>query len=129
MDTGDSTLGGHPFVVAHRGASAERPEHTLAAYELALSQGADGVECDVRLTRDGHLVCVHDRRVDRTSNGRGIVSTLELAELAELDWGSWRDTWEDFEDPEIPDRDRSQILTLRSLLEAVVDCGRAVELA
>ena len=47
----------------------ERPEHTLAAYELALQEGADGVECDVRLTRDGHLVCVHDRRVDRTSNG------------------------------------------------------------
>jgi glycerophosphoryl diester phosphodiesterase len=67
MNSGDGTLGGHPFVVAHRGASAERPEHTLAAYELALAEGADGVECDVRLTRDGHLVCVHDRRVDRTS--------------------------------------------------------------
>ena len=48
---------GHPFVVAHRGASGDRPEHTLAAYELALQEGADGVECDVRLTRDGHLVC------------------------------------------------------------------------
>ena len=55
MNSGDGTLGGHPFVVAHRGASAERPEHTLAAYELALAEGADGVECDVRLTRDGHL--------------------------------------------------------------------------
>jgi glycerophosphoryl diester phosphodiesterase len=116
-------------VVAHRGSSDDAPEHTLSAYKRAIEDGADALECDVRLTRDGHLVCVHDRRVDRTSNGRGIVSTLELAELAELDWGSWRDTWEDFEDPEIPDRDRSQILTLRSLLEAVVDCGRAVELA
>ena len=71
MDSGDETLGGHPFVVAHRGASADRPEHTRAAYELALQEGADGVECDVRLTRDGHLVCVHDRRVDRCRIERG----------------------------------------------------------
>src|SRR5882757_5403679 len=89
MNTGDGTLGGHPFVVAHRGASAERPEHTLAAYELALAEGADGVECDVRLTRDGHLVCVHDRRVDRTSTGTGLVSEMTLAELKRLDWGAW----------------------------------------
>ena len=71
------------------GASAERPEHTLAAYELALQEGADGVECDVRLTRDGHLVCVHDRRVDRTSKGTGLVSEMTLAQLRELDYGAW----------------------------------------
>jgi glycerophosphoryl diester phosphodiesterase len=88
MNSGPA-LGGHPFVVAHRGASAERPEHTRAAYELALSEGADGVECDVRLTRDGHLVCVHDRRVDRTSNGTGLVSEMTLAQLRDLDFGSW----------------------------------------
>ena len=58
-----------PLVVAHRGASASRPEHTLAAYELALAEGADGLECDVRLTRDGHLVCVHDRRVAVADGG------------------------------------------------------------
>jgi glycerophosphoryl diester phosphodiesterase len=103
-------------VVAHRGSSDDAPEHTLRAYKRAIEDGADALECDVRLTKDGHLVCVHDRRIDRTSNGRGIVSTLELAELSELDWGSWRDTWEDYEDPEMPDRDRSQILTLRALL-------------
>ena len=78
-----------PFVVAHRGASADRPEHTLAAYDLALREGADGVECDVRLTRDGHLVCVHDRRVDRTSTGTGFVSDLTLPELRRFDWGVW----------------------------------------
>ena len=59
MNSGDGALGGHPFVVAHRGASADRPEHTIAAYELALQEGADGVECDVRLTRDGQLVRFH----------------------------------------------------------------------
>src|SRR6266404_4520820 len=93
MNSGDGTLAGHPFVVAHRGASAERPEHTLAAYELALAEGADGVECDVRLTRDGHLVCVHDRRVDRTSNGTGLVSEMTLAQLRAFDYGTWHDSW------------------------------------
>jgi glycerophosphoryl diester phosphodiesterase len=116
-------------VVAHRGSSDDAPEHTLHAYKRALADGADALECDVRLTKDGHLVCVHDRRIDRTSNGRGILSTLELAELNELDWGSWRDTWEDFEDPEMPDRDKSQILTLRHLLEAVAEVDREVEVA
>ncbi|MFI6033897.1 glycerophosphodiester phosphodiesterase [Streptomyces sp. NPDC051315] len=81
----------HPIqVVAHRGASEEAPEHTLAAYKKAIEDGADALECDVRLTADGHLVCVHDRRVNRTSNGRGAVSALELADLAALDFGSWK---------------------------------------
>lgn len=78
-----------PQIVAHRGASTEAPEHTYAAYVAALAAGADALECDVRLTADGHLVCVHDRRVNRTSNGRGRVSALELARLEELDFGSW----------------------------------------
>ncbi|ABG95821.1 MULTISPECIES: glycerophosphodiester phosphodiesterase [Rhodococcus] len=77
-----------PLVVAHRGASAAMPEHTLAAYELALEEGADGLECDVRLTRDGHLVCVHDRTVDRTSTGTGVVSEMTLEELAEFNYGT-----------------------------------------
>ncbi|CRK53958.1 putative glycerophosphoryl diester phosphodiesterase 1 [Rhodococcus sp. RD6.2] len=76
-----------PLVVAHRGASAALPEHTLAAYELALKEGADGLECDVRLTRDGHLVCVHDRTVDRTSTGTGVVSEMTLGNLSELEFG------------------------------------------
>jgi glycerophosphoryl diester phosphodiesterase len=76
-----------PEVVAHRGASAELAEHTLAAYELAIAQGANGLECDVRLSKDGELVCVHDRTVDRTSSGTGVVSTMTLEQLNELDWG------------------------------------------
>ncbi|MEV0682375.1 glycerophosphodiester phosphodiesterase [Nocardia sp. NPDC050378] len=77
-----------PFVVAHRGASGALPEHTLAAYELALTEGADGVECDVRLTRDGHLVCVHDRTVDRTADATGLVSELTLDELRDMNFGT-----------------------------------------
>jgi glycerophosphoryl diester phosphodiesterase len=124
------TTAGRPVqVIAHRGSSEDAPEHTLSAYKRALEQGADALECDVRLTRDGHLVCVHDRRIDRTSNGRGALSTLELADLAALDWGSWKDTWEDFEDPEAPDTERSSILTLERLCEVVADTGRRVEMA
>jgi glycerophosphoryl diester phosphodiesterase len=118
-----------PEVVAHRGSSAEKPEHTLAAYLRAIEQGADALECDVRLTADNHLVCVHDRRVNRTSNGRGLVSTLELAHLEHLDWGSWKATEEDARDTEAPDRDAERLLTLRRLLDAVRDCGRPVRVA
>ncbi len=78
-----------PSVVAHRGASTDRPEHTIAAYELALKEGADGLECDVRLSKDGEIVCVHDRTLKRTSNGRGTVSAMTLAELRQHDYGSW----------------------------------------
>lgn len=113
-------------VVAHRGSSEDVPEHTLAAYRKAIDDGADALECDVRLTADGHLVCVHDRRVNRTSNGRGAVSALELADLAALDFGSWRP--DDVEGPD-DDPERRSVLTLERLLELVSDAGRRVELA
>jgi glycerophosphoryl diester phosphodiesterase len=113
-----------PAVVAHRGASAHRAEHTLAAYALALDQGADGLECDVRLSRDGHLVCVHDRTVDRTSNGRGVVSTLTLAELSELDYAGWHGGLPDNADELITTRNSHNeigVLTLDELLGLVVE--------
>ncbi|MFJ7075192.1 glycerophosphodiester phosphodiesterase [Streptomyces sp. NPDC098781] len=123
-------------VVAHRGASEDAPEHTLAAYKKAIEDGADALECDVRLTADGHLVCVHDRRVNRTSNGRGAVSALELAELAALDFGSRknRDSWKNrTEEPDWEfrpeDPEDTSVLTLERLLELVADAGRRVELA
>ncbi|MFE7644678.1 glycerophosphodiester phosphodiesterase [Streptomyces phaeoluteigriseus] len=126
-------------VVAHRGASEDAPEHTLAAYRKAIEDGADALECDVRLTADGHLVCVHDRRVNRTSNGRGAVSQLELADLAALDFGSWktraaREAWntrDEEPDWEVrpEDREATSVLTLERLLELVADSGRRVELA
>src|SRR5690242_19831589 len=75
-----------PRVLGHRGSSEAAAEHTLTAYRAALAAGADGLECDVRLTRDGVPVCIHDRRVDRTSDGVGVVSALELADLAALDF-------------------------------------------
>ena len=121
-----------PRVIAHRGASAEAPEHTLAAYRRAIEAGADGLECDVRMTRDGVLVCVHDRRVDRTSDGRGAVAGLELAELAELDFSVRRrrvlaraSGWqrEDLVPEDIG------VLTLERLLLLVAEAPRPIELA
>ncbi|MEW2525305.1 glycerophosphodiester phosphodiesterase [Streptomyces sp. NPDC047071] len=124
-------------VVAHRGASEDAPEHTLAAYKKAVEDGADALECDVRLTADGHLVCVHDRRVNRTSNGRGAVSALELAELAALDFGSWKNREQGpyAEDPdweEGPAPEDTSVLTLERLLELVAEnnaSGRRLQLA
>ena len=91
----------------------------------AIEEGADALECDVRLTADGHLVCVHDRRVNRTSNGRGAVSALELADLAALDFGSWK-SGDEAPDWEVTPEDRADtsVLTLERLLELVADAGR-----
>jgi len=121
---------GRPQVVAHRGSSHDNPEHTLGAYLAALDRGAEGLECDVRLTADGHLVCVHDRRVDRTTNGRGVVSTMELAQLDELDFASWKNPWAELDDeaPELDEQTR-RVLTLRKLLEAARDYDDPVDLA
>jgi len=119
------------MVFAHRGASAARAEHTLGAYVQALEDGADGLECDVRLTADGHLVCVHDRRVDRTTNARGVVSTMTLAQLDELDAADWKEPWRDLDEdlPDSEDREHTKVLSLRRLFEAVRDYDRRIELA
>ena len=124
-------------VVAHRGASADRAEHTLAAYRRAVEVGADALECDIRLTADGVPVCVHDRRVDRTSNGQGLVSLLEYADLAQLDFAARRDlsaaadagagAADLVEQPDVAEDGR--VLTLDALLSYVRDCGRPVEVA
>lgn len=120
--------GGPPQVVAHRGASYHQPEHTLEAYELAIDSGADALEADVRLTADGHLVCVHDRLADRTSSGFGAISSLELAHLEGLDWGSWKQRISPL-DTEIPDRAASRLLTLRQLLRTALAAERPIDLA
>lgn len=74
-----------PLVIAHRGASAYAPENTLPAFDLAIELGADGVELDVSLTKDGIPVVIHDDTVDRTTNGRGAINQMTLAQVKELD--------------------------------------------
>lgn len=119
-----------PRVVAHRGSSAAKAEHTLGAYLQALQDGADGLECDVRMTLDGHLVCVHDRRVDRTTNARGAVSTMTLADLDQLDASFWKDPLHELDDQvDFVDPEHTKVLSLRRLLEAVRDHDRHIELA
>jgi glycerophosphoryl diester phosphodiesterase len=136
------------MVVAHRGASHEIAEHTLAAYVAAIDSGADALECDVRLTRDGHLVCVHDRTVNRTSDARGVVSDFDLDALAAMDFSSWYgkapsaaaelppETADQLrhDAPYLsgvaPDRVTTEggVLTLEKLLALVRDAGRPVRM-
>jgi glycerophosphoryl diester phosphodiesterase len=125
-----------PEVVAHRGATAEAPEHTLAAYRHAAAIGADAVECDVRMTRDGVLVCVHDRRIKSTSNGRGVVSALHLRELEQFHFGArrriGRNRWADDEIRSVsdePDVENGLVLTLDRLLDYITATPGTVRLA
>lgn len=131
MDHGTVQL---PRVVAHRGSSLAVAEHTLAAYERAIAEGADALECDVRLTSDGHLVCLHDRTLSRTSDVRGLISETTLEDLHDADFGTWALDLPDSADElvgedryEVGDR-RVPVLQLTDLLRLITDCGRPVEL-
>lgn len=94
-------------IVAHRGASAERPECTLPALQRAIEAGATAVEIDIRTSKDGVLFLLHDATLDRTTDGNGLASALTIAELKKLDAGSWFDA--KYRDQRIP--------TLREALE------------
>ncbi len=92
-------------VAAHRGASDTHPENTLAAFREAIRLGAQMIEFDVALSKDGRLVLMHDATVDRTTNGRGPVSELTLAEVKRLDAGSWKDS--QFKNERVPTLDEA----------------------
>jgi glycerophosphoryl diester phosphodiesterase len=99
------------LIFGHRGARAYAPENTLPAFELALAQGADGIELDVHLSADKYPVVIHDETVDKTTNGSGYVHTKTLAELKKLDAGEWFS----------PDFAGIQIPTLDEVFAAVGD--------
>jgi len=97
-DTGSATLDGPVLNIGHRGASAYAPEHTFAAYDLALEQGADYIEVDLQMTADGVLVAMHDKTLNRTADApegvpkrycRGLVSKKTLEQIKMCDAGSW----------------------------------------
>ncbi|MEO5779745.1 MAG: glycerophosphodiester phosphodiesterase family protein [Arthrobacter oryzae] len=114
-----------PLVYAHRGSSAAFAEHTRAAYLQAIADGADGVECDVHLTRDQHAVLLHDATLDRTCDGTGQVADRTLEELRLLDFSSWKGA-------RIPDAyggKSDQFLTLPELLDILRSAGREIGLA
>ena len=95
-------------VFAHRGASGYAPENTLQAFHLAQEQGADGIELDVQLTKDGEVVVIHDETIDRTSTGKGYVRDYTLEELKKF---SFHNHMEKYKGVKIP--------TLREVLELV----------
>ena len=87
----DFTPGSLPFplIIAHRGDVTNAPENTISAFKSAVELGADGIELDVRLTKDEKLVVFHDRRLERTTTGAGAVNHFNRAEVVGLDAGSW----------------------------------------
>jgi glycerophosphoryl diester phosphodiesterase len=97
------------LVIAHRGASGTRPENTMVAFRRAQEIGAQMIELDVQLSRDGEVVVMHDWTLARTTDGRGRVATRTLAELRRLDAGSWFDT--DYAGEGVP--------TLREVLDSI----------
>src|SRR5256885_9558949 len=76
------------LVIAHRGASGNAPENTMAAFKKAVALGANFIETDLQLSRDARLVAIHDATVNRTTNGQGTVHDMTLTELRRLDAGS-----------------------------------------
>lgn len=96
-------------IIGHRGVPCDAPENTLAGYKRAMDLCLTHAECDLHLTRDGHLILMHDPTVDRTTNGHGRVSDFTLAQIRKLDCGSWFDR--KFAGEQIP--------TLEQLLELV----------
>ncbi|GAA2126273.1 MULTISPECIES: glycerophosphodiester phosphodiesterase [Arthrobacter] len=123
--TTDVSASARPLVYAHRGSSEAFAEHTRAAYLQAIADGADGVECDVHLTRDQHAVLLHDATLDRTSDGTGQVADRTLEELRLLDFSSWKGA----RIPEAYGAKSEQFLTLPDLLEILRAAGRGIGLA
>ncbi len=80
---------GRTLNFAHRGASTVAPENTLAAFTIAAHEGYDGVELDVQLSKDGEVIVFHDKTLDRTTNGSGLVQEQTVSELRKLDAGAW----------------------------------------
>lgn len=91
-----------PYVMAHRGNLVHCPENTLAAFQRAVDDGADVIETDLHVTADGHFVCIHDDAVDRTTNGRGAVRDMTLAQIKALSAGAG---WPEYADERVPTLD------------------------
>jgi glycerophosphoryl diester phosphodiesterase len=78
-----------PLIIAHRGVKAFAPENTMSSFQMAVESKADGVEFDIKLTRDREIIIIHDLTVDRTTNGKGRVKDFSLAEIQKLDAGKF----------------------------------------
>lgn len=103
------------LVWAHRGASGYVPENTLPAFELAVEQGADGIELDVQMSKDGELVILHDETIDRTSNGSGWVKDMTYTDLAKYNYNRTH-----------PEFERAQIPTLEEVYALIKPTGLTI---
>ena len=106
-----------PLVWAHRGSCATAPENTLLAFSQAVEAGADGLELDIQLTKDGEIVVCHDETIDRTSNGKGWLKDFTLAELKALDFNQ-----------QFPEYGPQPIPTLREVLELIKPTGLTIDI-
>jgi glycerophosphoryl diester phosphodiesterase len=77
------------MVIGHRGAAGEAPENTLTSFQLAVEQGADAIELDIHLSKDGEIIVCHDASIERTTNGLGLIKNLTAAEIKRFDAGAW----------------------------------------
>jgi glycerophosphoryl diester phosphodiesterase len=82
-----------PLIIGHRGAAGEAPENTLASFALALEQGAEGIELDVHLSKDGRIVVCHDPTLDRTTTGHGLIHEMNYEDIRQYDAGSRFSEW------------------------------------
>ncbi len=115
-----------PLVIAHRGGAGLAPENTLEAFRLSDELGADVLELDVRMTSDGKLIVFHDSRVERTTNGRGAVENLTLAEIKKLDAGF---RWTKDDGKSYPYRGRGvRVPSLRDVFETLPKANLNIEL-
>ena len=106
-----------PVIYAHRGASTQSPENTMAAFRKAIELGSGGLELDVHMTKDGEIVVIHDEVIDRTSNGTGKVKDLTFSELLRYDFGYWFS--QEFSEEKIPTLE--QVMTLLSDWDGVLN--------
>ncbi|KUO49527.1 MAG: hypothetical protein APF76_03185 [Desulfitibacter sp. BRH_c19] len=100
-------------ILAHRGVSRRAPENTLAAFKKALDLGLGGIELDIQMSKDGHVIVLHDEKVDRTTDGKGFIKDMTLEDIKKLDAGSW------FGDEFIGEK----VLLLEEVLEFIGDRG------
>lgn len=120
-------------VLAHRGACGYAPENTMPAFQMALDMGADGIELDVQMTKDGEIVVIHDETINRTSNGRGWVKDYTLEELRQYNYNYHNivDVWsgETEERPVLyPEYDQVDIPTMREVLELFAPTGKMINI-
>ncbi|MBE5889907.1 MAG: glycerophosphodiester phosphodiesterase [Lachnospiraceae bacterium] len=120
-------------VLGHRGASGYAPENSMQAFEMALDMGADGIELDVHLTKDGEIVVIHDETINRTSNGTGWVKDMTLEELRQYNYNYQNrvDAWSgatELGEVCFPEYDHVEIPTMREVFELVAPTDKMINI-